>query len=138
MPARRSLLAGAALALLARPAGATPEAMRAAILGFTNGVEPGEGGVELDIPPLVENGNTVPMTVRAEGAVRAIAVFNERNPQPHVITARFGPRAGRAELVAHVRLATSQKLWAVAALADGGFRLAGAEVIVTLAACVEG
>jgi sulfur-oxidizing protein SoxY len=70
--------------------------------------------------------------------VRAIAVFNERNPQPHVITVHLGPRAGRALLATHIRLATSQRLLAVAALSDGSFWSDTAQVVVTLAACVEG
>jgi sulfur-oxidizing protein SoxY len=65
-------------------------------------------------------------------------VFNERNPQPHVITVQIGPRAGRAVLATHIRLATSQQLLAVAALSDGSFWSDTAQVVVTLAACVEG
>ena len=47
------------------------------------------GKVKLDIPPLVENGNTVPMTVSvaspmtADDYVKSIHVFNEKNPQPN-------------------------------------------------------
>jgi sulfur-oxidizing protein SoxY len=70
--------------------------------------------------------------------VRAIAVFNERNPQPHVITAQLGTRAGRAMLATHIRLATSQTLLAVASLSDGSFWSDQAQVVVTLAACIEG
>jgi sulfur-oxidizing protein SoxY len=70
--------------------------------------------------------------------VRRIGVFNERNPQPNVITARFGPRSGRAFLATHIRLATSQALVAVAEMNDGSFWSQRVEVIVTLAACIEG
>jgi sulfur-oxidizing protein SoxY len=69
--------------------------------------------------------------------VRGIALFNEKNPQPNVITARFGPRSGRARLATRIRLATSQTLVAVAELSDGTYWSDSAEVIVTLAACVE-
>ncbi len=98
----------------------------------------------MEISPLVENGNTVPLSVLVDSPmsetdrVRAIAVFNQRNPQPHVITMRFGPRAGRAVLATHIRLATSQTLLAVAAMADGSYWSDSAQVVVTLAACVEG
>jgi sulfur-oxidizing protein SoxY len=70
--------------------------------------------------------------------VRAIAIFNERNPQPHVITARLGPHSGQAILATRIRLATSQTLLAVAQLSDGSFWSDRALVVVTLAACVEG
>jgi sulfur-oxidizing protein SoxY len=152
---RRALLGGAGAGLLAvalvspRPAAATPEAMQAAIRDFLAeaGAEgpPRPGRVRLEVPPLVENGNAVPLSVRVEegpgGPVRAIAVFNERNPLPGVVTAHFGPRGAgiaTARLATRIRLATSQRLVAVAVLADGGAWSEEAEVIVTLAACVEG
>lgn len=125
-------------------AGATEGEAQAAMAAFTGGVEPRPGRVAIDIPPLVENGNTVPIAVIAESPmtesdhVRAIAVFNERNPQPHVITVRFSPWSGRAVLSTHMRLATSQRLWAVAAMSDGSFWSDSVQVVVTLAACVEG
>jgi sulfur-oxidizing protein SoxY len=141
---RRLALALPALALLPRAASATPEEMERALRGFTGGAPVRPGRVAMDISPLVENGNTVPLSVIAESPmteedhVRAIAVFNERNPQPHVITVRIGPRTGRAILSTHIRLATSQRLHAVAAMSDGSFWSDTAQVVVTLAACVEG
>lgn len=141
---RRALGAGLLAVALLRPARAERPGLREAILGFTGGAEPAEGRITLEIPPLVENGNTVPVTVTVESPmteedhVRRIALFNERNPQPHVITAWLGPRSGRARLSTRMRLATSQRLVAVAEMSDGSFRSASAEVIVTLAACVEG
>jgi len=100
--------------------------------------------VKLDIPPLVENGNAVPVSVAVESSmteadhVRAIGLFNERNPQPHVLIAHIGPRAGRATFATRMRLATSQRLVAVAQMSDGSVWSETAEVVVTLAACVEG
>jgi len=99
--------------------------------------------VTLDIPGLVENGNAVPMTVAvesrmtAEDHVKAIAVFNEKNPQPHVAVFHLGPRAGRAAVATRVRLANSQTITAIAQMSDGSFWSAKAEVVVTLAACIE-
>lgn len=141
---RRLVLAAPALLLRPSAAWASPEAMAEAVRGFTGGVEVRAGRVAMDISPLVENGNTVPLSVVVDSPmteadhVRAIAVFNERNPQPHVITVRLGPRSGRAILATHIRLATSQTLLAVAALSDGSFWSDRAQVVVTLAACVEG
>ena len=101
---RRSFLAGAALVtvLPLASAHATPEAMAAAIKEVVGGAVIREGRVKLDLPPLVENGNTVPLTVSVESPmtpadhIKAIHVFNEKNPQPHVFDARLGPRNGRA------------------------------------------
>ncbi len=62
-----------------------------------------KGKVKLDLPPLVENGNAVSMTVSVDSPmtpadhVKAIHVFTEKNPQPNVVSVRLGARAGRAE-----------------------------------------
>jgi sulfur-oxidizing protein SoxY len=147
-PSRRGILGAVpallAVALVPGPSAAMPEDMEAAIRAFTGGAAPREGRVQLDIPPLVENGNAAPLTVVVDSPmteanhVRRIAVFNERNPQPNVITASLGPRSGRAVLSTRIRLATSQRLVAVAETSDGGFWQDSALVVVTLAACVEG
>jgi sulfur-oxidizing protein SoxY len=69
--------------------------------------------------------------------VKSIHVFNEKNPQPNVIGVYLGPRAGRAKIATRFRLADSQTITAIAELSDGTFWSASAEMIVTLAACVE-
>jgi sulfur-oxidizing protein SoxY len=143
---RRLLAAGAGLAALvvARPAAATAEEMAAAIKAFTGGAIPRPGKVTLELAQLVDNGNSVPLTVRVDSPmtatdhVTAIAIFNERNPQTEVATFTLGARAGKAEVSTRIRMATSQKLTAVARLSDGTFWSSTAGVIVTLAACIEG
>ena len=122
---------------------ATPEMMTTAIRALTGGATVQTGKVKLDIPPLVENGNTVPMTVSvaspmtATDYVKSIHVFNEKNPQPNLGNFYLGPRAGRAQISTRVRLADSQKITAIAHLSDGSFWSVTAEVVVTLAACTE-
>ena len=99
--------------------------------------------MRLDVAPLVENGNTVPLTVSADSPmtaadhVSAIAVFNTRNPQRDVAIFHFTPRSGRATVSTRIRLATSQTLVAVARMSDGSYWTAQSAVIVTLAGCIE-
>lgn len=101
------------------------------------------GRVKLELPPLSENGNTVPLTVSLESPmtdadhVRALHVFTEKNPQPDVASFRFGPRAGRARVSTRIRLAGTQTVIALGELHDGSFWSASATVVVTLAACLE-
>jgi len=120
-----------------------PEALAAVIREVTGGAPLREGKVTLDIPPLVENGNTVPMTVSVispmtpDDHVKSIHVFNERNPQPNVGNYYLGPRAGRAQVSTRIRLADSQKITAIAQLSDGSFWQTSVDVVVTLAACTE-
>ena len=149
LPTRRAVLAGAGAAgtlgplLLVRPASATPEKMQAAIKAVVGGAPVKKGRVTLDIPPLVENGNTVAMSVTVESPmtatdrVKVVHVFNEKNPQPNVIDAHFGPRAARAAFSTRIRLADTQTLVAIAEMSDGSFWSDSIDVIVTLAACLE-
>ncbi len=126
-----------------RPAEATPEMLASAIRNVTGAALVKTGKVKLDIPPLVENGNTVPMTVSvasamtAEDHVKSIHVFNEKNPQPNIGNFYLGPRAGLAQVSTRIRLADSQKIVAIARLSDDSFWQASIDVVVTLAACTE-
>ena len=139
------LAGGIALAcvLATKSSRATPATMLAAIKKVVGEAPLRKGKVTIDVPPLVENGNTVPLTVAVESPmtatdyVKAIHVFNEKNPQPNVIGAHLGPRAGKARLSTRIKLADAQKIVAVAELSDGSFWSADADVIVTIAACVE-
>jgi sulfur-oxidizing protein SoxY len=138
-------LAGAsALARFAvPPAAATPAAMQDAVRRFVGEAAVKKGKVKLDIPPIVENGNSVPCTVAVDSPmnaadyVKAIHVFNEKNPLPDIISVTLGPRAGRAGFTTRIRLADSQTVTAIAELSDGTFWSGAADVIVTLAACLE-
>jgi sulfur-oxidizing protein SoxY len=95
------------------------------------------------VPPLIENGNTVPLTVSVESPmteadhVKTIHVFNEKNPQPHVFNASLGPRNGRAVVGTRIKLADTQKIVGIAEMSNGEFWTASANVIVTIAACIE-
>jgi sulfur-oxidizing protein SoxY len=136
-------LAGGGVLLSIRPAAATPEMMKDAVRNVIGEAPVKKGKVKLDLPPLVENGNSVPCTVSVESPmtasdyVKAIHVFNEKNPQPNVISVKLGPRAGRAGFSTRIRLADSQTVTAIAELSDGSFWSDDIDVIVTLAACVE-
>jgi sulfur-oxidizing protein SoxY len=149
---RRFLIDTAALAgavgiwlpLATGPASATPASMRAAIRRVVGETQVTKGRVKIDLPPLIENGNAVSLTVAVESPmsvedhVKAIHVFTEKNPQPNVISVQLGPRAGRATFSSRIRLADSQKVIAIAQMSDGSFWSDEIEVIVTLAACLEG
>jgi sulfur-oxidizing protein SoxY len=146
---RRILKAIAALTVgtsaieISRPAGATPAAMQAAIRTVVGENQINKGKVTLDIPPLVENGNTVACSVAVESPmttadyVRAIHIFNEKNPQPNVIGVHLGPRAGRARVSTRIRLADTQRVIAIAELSDGTFWSDSIDVVITLGACLE-
>ncbi|WP_315719066.1 MULTISPECIES: SoxY-related AACIE arm protein [unclassified Bradyrhizobium] len=141
--ARTAAVAGALPLVTVRPAQATPAMLSSAIRNLVGEAKVTVGKVRLDIPPLVENGNTVPMTVSVDhpmtpdSFVKSIHVFNEKNPQPNVANFFLAPSAGRAQVTARIRLADTQKVVAIAKLSDGSFWSATVDVIVTLAACTE-
>lgn len=115
----------------------------AAIQKITGGAAMREGKVTLVIPPLVENGNLVllkvsvdsPMT--ANDYVKTIHVIAEGNPLPNIFTVYLSPRSGSANITTRVRLADSQKVWAIAQMNNGSFWQGSAETLVTLSACTE-
>jgi len=135
--------AGSGAVGVARPAAATPAMMQAAIRKVVGDAKVGKGKVTLDVPPLVENGNSVACSVLVDSPmtpsdyVKAIHIFNEKNPQPNVISVRLGPRAGRAGFSTRIRLADTQKVVAIAQLSDGSFWSDSADVVTTLGACLE-
>ena len=141
---RRAFIASLAVTVLPIAAEATPETMAAAIKQVTGDAPVRPGKVTLDIPPLVENGNTVPLTVSVESPmteadhVASIHIFNQKNPQPYVAEFHLRLRAGKAAVSTRIRLADSQRVVAIARLGDDSFWSDSADVIVTLAACAEG
>jgi sulfur-oxidizing protein SoxY len=128
---------------VARPAAATEAAMAQAIRELIGEATIERGKVKLELPSIVENGNTVPLTVSVESPmtetehVESIHVFNQKNPQPYVAAFHLGPRAGKARVTTRIRLADSQQVVAIAKLNDDSFWSDSADVIVTLAACTE-
>jgi sulfur-oxidizing protein SoxY len=138
-----SLASGITVAAAARDADATPAQMQEALRKLTGNATIRRGKVKLDLPPLIDNGNAVPMTVSVESPmtpadyVKAIHVVTEKNPRPNVVSAYLGPRAGRAGLSTRVRIADTQTVTAVAELSDGTFWAGTADVVVTLSACLE-
>jgi sulfur-oxidizing protein SoxY len=146
-PTRRWVIvmaAGAGVAsFIPSAAGATEAAMAEAIRDLIGEAPLAPGKVKLELPSIVENGNTVPLTVSVESPmteadhVESIHIFNQKNPQPYVAAFHLGPRAGKAYVATRIRLADSQRIVAIARLADGSLWSDTADVIVTLAACTE-
>ena len=126
-----------------RPLEATPAMLNTAIRNVVGEAQIRSGKVKLDIPPLVENGNTVPITVSvatpmtATDYVKSIHIFNEKNPQPNIGNFHLTPASGRAQVSTRIRLADTQKVVAIARLSDDTFWQVSTEIVVTLAACTE-
>src|SRR5438128_12006385 len=77
---------GLGAVIMVEPARATPAEMQDAIRKVVGGARVTPGKVKLDLPPLIENGNTVPLTVSGESTmtetehVRSAHVFTGQTP----------------------------------------------------------
>jgi sulfur-oxidizing protein SoxY len=118
-------------------------ALKEAIAKVVGDAQVRRGRVKLDIPPLIDNGNAVPLAVEVESPmtaadhVKAIHLFTERNPQPYVLSVRLSPRAGKARIATRARIGDSGEVIAIAQMSDGSFWQESVRVIVTLSACLE-
>lgn len=138
---RAFVLSGAALVAAPGIARATTAEVSDLIAALTNGAPVLPGGMTLDLPELVENGNVVAMTISVEPppgvTVASLHVYAEANPLPNVLHLAFGPASGRPRIATRIRLATSQTVTALAKMSDGTFRRDSVALLVTLAACLD-
>lgn len=136
-------LAGGILGSGSGGAQTTSAPMREAIRRVVGSSPVRPGRVKLDVPPLLDNGNAVPLAVSVESPmtsadhVKAIHVFTEKNPLPHVLSVFLGPRSARASFSTRVRIADSGAVTAIAQMSDGSFWSDSVKVVVTLSACLE-
>jgi len=148
---RRRLLQGAgawalAAPMLARAPSAVAQQMPAipALASFLAGRSPRWERLRLDLPSLADNGQAVPMRLTMTGllasgpTLQAIHLFSEVNPVPEMAVFEFPSPPPQVEIDTRVRLAGSQHVVAVAVMSDGALFAAVAEVIVTIAACLDG
>jgi sulfur-oxidizing protein SoxY len=120
-----------------------PQDIKPLVQQLTNGAAVEEGGIEVKLPQIAENGNSVPMQVKVDhpmapaNFVAAVHIIAERNPRPLVASFHLKPESGRAEISTRVRLAGTQKVTVLAGMSDGRFRMTQTEVLVTSAACLD-
>ncbi len=100
-----------------------------------------EGRIQLELPEIAENGNTVPLKLEVQSPmtdsdyVKAVHVFAEGNPTPEVATFKFTPANGKAYVSTRMRLAKTQDVVAVAEMSDGSLFTARKTVKVTIGGC---
>lgn len=101
-----------------------------------------EGRVTVKLPPIAENGYSVPLTVTVDSPmveddyVRQIAILSPRNPLPQIAEFHLTPRSGIAQVSTRIRMSGTQSIQAIAEMSDGTLWSGSMETVVTLAACV--
>ncbi|WP_375267100.1 thiosulfate oxidation carrier protein SoxY [Planktotalea sp.] len=134
---RRNMIAISSGAAVAASFGAMPAFASLtddAIAEFTGGADVGEGALSLTAPEIAENGNTVPVSFDAPGAV-SVMLLAAGNPTPKVASFNFGKLNPSHSASTRIRLAGTQDVIAVAKMEDGSFQKAQANVKVTIGGC---
>jgi sulfur-oxidizing protein SoxY len=122
---------------------ATPSDAMQAMKAIVGNRPVNSGRIYFELPPLVENGNLVAIKFSVQSPmtqndyVKAIHIIAEANPLPNVVSCYFTPLSGKAEASTRIRLADSQKVWALAQISDGSFWRTSVDTVVTLSACTE-
>lgn len=141
---RRVLQAAGALAIvrMAPLAAAENPPVIPALNAFLAGRSPLWERLKLDVPSLADNGQSVPlrlsMPLSTDGpTVQEIRLFSEVNPVPEMAVFEFLSPPAKVEIDTRIRLAGAQRIVAVAAMSDGALYAASAEVLVTIAGCLD-
>ena len=150
MSRRRLLQSAGAWALASPLLAAAPAAVAQempaipALTSFLAGRSPRWERLRLELPALADNGQAVPMRLTMAGpfapgpVLKAIHLFSEVNPVPEMAVFEFPFPPPKVEIDSRIRLAGSQRVVAVAVMSDGALFAAIAEVVVTIAACLDG
>jgi sulfur-oxidizing protein SoxY len=144
---RRNVLHGAAALsivpwLPARAADELP--IIPALESFLAGRKPRWERIRLELPRLADNGQSVPMKITVDGpfapgpSVHTLRLFSQKNPVPEMAVFDYPVPVERVELESRVRLAGTQRIAALAQMSDDTLYAASVEVVVTLAACLDG
>jgi len=130
-----------ARAVEAVPRTATLDATEATIVSHIGRAHPRPGPLSLDIAPIAENGSSVPVRLHVpdeeHGSVRALSLLllAPENPDPTVAVWHFSSLSGSASVATRIRLARSQRVVAVAVMADGSWRRTERAVHVNIGGC---
>jgi sulfur-oxidizing protein SoxY len=99
------------------------------------------GGVQIDLAPLSDTGNAVPLafTLDAPAGLRVVSfeILTPDNPETLVMRVKLGQPSARYRFATRVRLSGSQDIWVVASLSDGSRIGASAATVVTSSACFD-
>lgn len=98
-------------------------------------------GIEIDLPPLAETGNSITMGIHIQTAeankIQSFDIVAPENPNPLIMRIRLPQAQATLRFTTRIRLALSQDVWVVAQL-DNGVKLANySNCIVTLSACFD-
>ena len=97
--------------------------------------------IQLDIPALVDSGNSIPFTIKlkvpGQRQIRSFEIIAPENPFPRVLGVNLPNPHGKYQLSTRIRLALSQDVWVIVTL-DNDQKIANSvPAVVTLNACFD-
>lgn len=119
-----------------------PWSRHAAIMDLLDGAEPEVSGISLELPSVSEDGSSISLTVSVDSPmeednyVESIHLFAPDNPNPEIAVFRLTPLAGRARISTRIRLNESQRVYALARMNSGEFRITHQQARVTVSGCL--
>ncbi len=122
-------------------AAATPEEAKTLIKKIAGGAKLDRGKVKIKLPAVADNGArvsimvTVDSPMTANDYVKAIHIISDGNPYPETVSFTLSPGVGKAEVAFYMRMAKTQKLYAVAEMSDGSIQMASGQISVTIGGC---
>ena len=100
-----------------------------------------KGGIVIEIPPLADTGNSIPMTIQIESKTQAklqsFEIIAPENPNPMVLRVTLPQSEKKFRMATRIRLALTQDVWVIAKLDDGTSIAESANCVVTLNACFD-
>jgi sulfur-oxidizing protein SoxY len=100
--------------------------------------------LRLELPTFADNGQAVPMKLTMAGpfdaspALQTIHLFSEKNPVAEMAVFEFPATPPKVEIDSRIRLAGTQRIVAVAVMSNGDLYASAADVLVTIAGCLDG
>ena len=97
--------------------------------------------LKIDFPPLADSGHSVPFEVVVQAppgrTLTTLEIILPENPFPMAVKLRLPTPASRYRFSTRLRLAASQRAWAIATFDDGTQQGAGAATVITSSACLD-
>lgn len=92
----------------------------------------------IDAPEFAESGASVPVSIAVTlpmNEVKAIHIFVDQNPLPHIMTAQLGPKSSQPVFSTKIRVSDVSPIRAVAETVDGKYLLTSQVIVVAAGGC---
>ena len=113
-----------------------------AINTYLTNQQPQQGGINIGLPLVAEDGSAVPLKITFSGElaneeyIDTIRVFASNNPNTEVIDFELSAAIPRTELSTRIRLSESQTLYVVAKSNQDNYWIASRDIRVTVSGCL--